>query len=525
MNIDEDIKDKFKYIGQTHNIDNTKLNNLLEIIREFIIKKELIIYGGIAIDYALRLKGNKIYSDYEHPDFDVFSSNHTGDCHEIVDKLYAMGYRNVSAIRAKHPQTMRVRCDFLSILDISYVPKSVFEKLPILKYNGVAFIDPIYQRMDMHLSLCLPFSGFPENITWRWDKDIKRFNILNKYYPARIYLNKKIKLVGNKYNTPKMLKSNNMNIRPKFIKLEADLSVLPTFIAKNRYEPLLAISGFGAYAIIRQSLEDTATLLNIKLKTTIPKLEIQFSEKLILEVPDISPELNNINFVTYKYLEVIDLLKNEEHLTRYNAYLDINFEYIHFKNIIISSTEHLLLSALFINYFLNDGNSSGEGGENGDKKGIYVTSIQHLLLYFLFQFHITKYTIYIEYYIHTLNIIFAAEQMFQSIYTKIDNEEDKIQLMKIFNNSLFAPVISTFGNSNISISHIIQEGRKILEFHDEDNIPDILGFKDINYKDVMDLPNNINTNKKEKDLSYLNNSLFKRDGNKVKNAIKKKFFD
>jgi hypothetical protein len=338
MNIDEDIKDKFKYIGQTHNIDNTKLNNLLEIIREFIIKKELIIYGGVAIDYALRLKGNKIYSDYEHPDFDVFSSNHTGDCHEIVDKLYAMGYRNVSAIRAKHPQTMRVRCDFLSILDISYVPKSVFEKLPILKYNGVAFIDPIYQRMDMHLSLCLPFSGFPENITWRWDKDIKRFNILNKYYPARIYLNKKIKLVGNKYNTPKMLKSNNMNIRPKFIKLEADLSILPTLIAKNRHEPLLAISGFGAYAIIRQSLEDTAKLLNIKLKTTIPKLEIQFSEKLILEVPDISPELNNINFVTYKYLEVIDLLKNEEHLTRYNAYLDINFEYIHFKNIIISST-------------------------------------------------------------------------------------------------------------------------------------------------------------------------------------------
>uniref|UniRef100_A0A6C0I246 Poly(A) polymerase catalytic subunit domain-containing protein n=1 Tax=viral metagenome TaxID=1070528 RepID=A0A6C0I246_9ZZZZ len=515
-----DIDDKFKYIGQTHNVDNTKLNNLLEIIREFIIKKELIIYGGVAIDYALRLKGNKIYSDYEHPDFDVFSSNHTGDCHEIVDKLYAMGYRNVSAIRAKHPQTMRVRCDFLSILDISYVPKSVFEKLPILKYNGIAFIDPIYQRMDMHLSLCLPFSGFPENITWRWAKDIKRFNILNKYYPARIYLNKKIKLVGNKYNTPKMLKNNNMAIRSKFIKLEIDLSILPPFITNNRHESSLAIAGFGAYAIIRQSLEDVAELLNFKLKTTIPKLDIQFSKtKLILEIPDISPELNNIHFATYKYLEVIDLLKHEEHLTRYNAYLDINFEYIHFKNIIIASTEHLLLSALFINYFLNSGSDSG------DKKGIYITSIQHLLLHFLFQFHITKYTIYIEYYIHTLNIISAAEQMFQAIYTKINNEEDKISLMKIFNNSPFAPVISTFGNSNIAISHIIQEGKKILEFHDEANIPDILGFKDINYKDAMNLPNNINTNKKEKDLSYLNNALFKRDGNKVKNAIKKTFFD
>jgi hypothetical protein len=511
--------DRFKYIGQTHNIDNAKLTNLMEIIREFIIKKELIVYGGVAIDYALRLKGDKIYSDYEHPDFDVFSPNHTTDCHEIVDKLYAMGYRNVSAIRAKHAQTMRVRCDFLSILDISYVPKSVFEKLPILKYNRVAFIDPIYQRMDMHLSLCLPFNEFPENITWRWDKDIKRFNILNKYYPAKIYLNKKIQLVGNKYNRPHTLKSNNVAIRPKFIKLKIDLSLLPPFVTKNRHESLLAITGFGAYAIMRQALEDIAQLLNIRLKTTIPKLEIKISKNnLILEVPDIGPKLNNINFITYKYLEVIDLLKHEEHLTRYHAYLDINFEYIHFKNIIISSTENLLLSALFINYFLNEEDSV-------DKNGIYVASIQHVLLYFLFQFHITKYTIYIEYYIHTLNIISTAEQIFKSIQTKINNEEDKIKLMKIFNNSIFAPVISTFGNSNMSTSYIIQEGRKILEFHDENNIPDILGFKDINYKDIMDLPNNINTNKKERNLSYLNNSLFNRDGNKAKDAIKRKFFD
>lgn len=523
--------DRFKYISQTHNIDNEKMTNLMKIIREFIIKKELILYGGLAIDYALRLKGDKLYNDYEHPDFDVFSPNHVEDCQEIVDKLYSMGFRNVIAIRAMHPQTMRVRCDFLYILDISYIPNSVFKKIPILKYNGIAFVDPIYQMMDMHLSLCFPFSGFPENVTFRWSKDIKRFNLINKYYPPNIYLNNGRKLIGNKTSRPRSLNADNRHIKPKFIKLEANLEILPPFVVENRHESLLAITGFGAYAIIRNSLDTIAELLNINLKTTIPKLDIQFSKdfkKLFLEVPDVEGR-NNINFITYKYISVIDMIKNEEHIERYKPYLDINFEYIHFKNITISSTENSLISALFINHCLNT--------KDGEKRGIYVASIQHVLLYFLFQFHITDYKIYIQYYIYTLKIISIAEKIFHYIIDKIDNAanaenitELKSKVMKIFNNSLFAPIISTFGNSNLSTTYIIQEGKKILDFHDEGNIPDILGLKDINFEDIMDLPNNVKPNgtskfEKKNTKTFLNNILFNKDGTKAKNTIKNKIFD
>lgn len=539
--------DRFKYVAQTHNVDNEKLTNLMKIVREFIIKKELILYGGLAIDYALRLKGDKIYDDYEHPDFDVFSPNHVEDCQEIVDKLYSMGFRNVIAIRAMHPQTMRVRCDFLYILDISYIPNTVFKKIPILKYNGITIVDPIYQMMDMHLSLCFPFSGFPENVTFRWGKDIKRFNIINKQYPPSTYLNNGRKLIGNKISKPRALHADNKNIKPKFIKLEVDLSTLPPFVVEDKHNALLAITGFGAYAIIRNSLDTIAKLFNINLKTTIPKLDIQFSKdfkKLSLEVPDIEGH-NNINFITYKYISVINMIKNKERIERYKAYLDINFEYIHFKNIIISSTENSLISALFINHCLNETNS--------EKKGIYVVSIQHVLLYFLFQFHITDYNIYIQYYINTLKMITIAEKIFHSIIDKIDSDdaladkngddaladknELKLKVMKIFNNSLFAPVISTFGNSNLSTTYIIQEGKKILDFHDEGNIPDIIGLKDINFEDIMNLPNNVkpsgtskfssngekNTNVHKK--SFLNNILFNKDGTRAKNDIKNKFFD
>jgi hypothetical protein len=49
-----------------------------QIVRDFIISRERILYGGTAIDYALRLKGEKIYPDdrLDAPDFDFFSPTH-----------------------------------------------------------------------------------------------------------------------------------------------------------------------------------------------------------------------------------------------------------------------------------------------------------------------------------------------------------------------------------------------------------------------------------------------------------------
>lgn len=64
---------KYRLIAQKREANAVEIEAALEVVREFIIKKKLILYGGIAIDYALHLKGSSIYPEGERPDFDMFS--------------------------------------------------------------------------------------------------------------------------------------------------------------------------------------------------------------------------------------------------------------------------------------------------------------------------------------------------------------------------------------------------------------------------------------------------------------------
>lgn len=158
----------------------------IEIVKEFIIDKGLILYGGTAIDFALRLFGDKIYPDsmLQVPDLDFFSPQAIKDSYELADILYKAGYQSVRAINALHTTTMKVDLvDNHYIADISYVPDEIFNKLPTLEYAGMKIIHPNYQKIDMHLSLCFPYANAPkESVFERWEKDMKRLAKLEEYY-------------------------------------------------------------------------------------------------------------------------------------------------------------------------------------------------------------------------------------------------------------------------------------------------------------------------------------------------------
>ena len=64
--------------AQKLDADGVMVDRALDIVREFIVERGLILFGGTAIDYALRLKGSKIYPDEQRPDFD-FSALSCGD--------------------------------------------------------------------------------------------------------------------------------------------------------------------------------------------------------------------------------------------------------------------------------------------------------------------------------------------------------------------------------------------------------------------------------------------------------------
>lgn len=181
------LKKQYECMKLRHDPMYTDQVRACEIVKEFIIKYKLIVYGGTAIDYVLRLHGDKIYPDdvLAIPDLDFYSPTNVDHAYMLADILYKEGWEESRAINALHMLTMKV--DIGSnhfIADISYVPPSIYNYLPTIEYNGMRCIHPDYQRIDSHSALSFPYDSPPREVVFaRWEKDIKRFNLLNLYYP------------------------------------------------------------------------------------------------------------------------------------------------------------------------------------------------------------------------------------------------------------------------------------------------------------------------------------------------------
>jgi len=156
------------------------------MVTTFIKEKNLILYGGLSIDYAVRLKGDKLYPENQPPDLDFYSPDNVKHAYEMADRLYDVGFTDARAINATNIGTMRNDIgDNHFVSDISYIPQGIFDKLPWIDYNGIRIIHPLFQRVDIHSSLSFPFDNAPREVIFaRWQKDIDRFNLLNKHYPV-----------------------------------------------------------------------------------------------------------------------------------------------------------------------------------------------------------------------------------------------------------------------------------------------------------------------------------------------------
>ena len=161
------------------------INKALEITKEFIITRKLIMTGGTAIDMALRLKGDRLYSNSKQPDYDLYSSDNINDAYELGSILCKNGLINVSCINAFHLTTMAVRVDFVNVADFTYCPDTVLKRMPTLKYGKFTIVHPHWQMIDQHSALSFPYTNPGKEVIFqRWEKDMKRYNMLHKHYPV-----------------------------------------------------------------------------------------------------------------------------------------------------------------------------------------------------------------------------------------------------------------------------------------------------------------------------------------------------
>lgn len=177
-------KKKYELIAFKHNIWKDDLKTAYDIVESYIKEKSRILFGGMAIDMALRLKGKKLYDDDALPDYDFLSPENAEDAYAIGYLLYKKGLKNVDVVNAFHIYTMKVRVGFSVVADIGYIPKHMFDRLPTLEYQGFRFIHPHYQYIDQHISLCNPYVRAPdETVFRRWEKDMIRHDVLFAEYP------------------------------------------------------------------------------------------------------------------------------------------------------------------------------------------------------------------------------------------------------------------------------------------------------------------------------------------------------
>jgi hypothetical protein len=187
MSLKKHDSDFYKNLVNVRNAEYDTIMSALSIVRTFIEDRGLIIVGGMAIDFALKLKGSSIYTDEEVPDYDFYSPTHTDHAYELGTILCDAGFKNISCVPAMHITTMRVRVDFVVVADITYCPNCLYKTIPTLDYKKLRVIHPYFQMMDQHRALSIPYENPGMEVMFhRWVKDMKRYDLLYKYYPVTV---------------------------------------------------------------------------------------------------------------------------------------------------------------------------------------------------------------------------------------------------------------------------------------------------------------------------------------------------
>jgi hypothetical protein len=162
-------------------VNSEEVKKIINIVENFIKKKNLICYGGTAINNILPKEDQFYNKDVEIPDYDFFTLNALEDAKELSDIYFKEGFTDVEAKSGQHHGTFKVYVNYMPIADLTNIPKEIFYALKkdSLRVAGILYAPPNFLRMSMYLELSRPAGD-----TSRWEKVLKRLTILNKHYPV-----------------------------------------------------------------------------------------------------------------------------------------------------------------------------------------------------------------------------------------------------------------------------------------------------------------------------------------------------
>lgn len=159
-------------------------NKIVDIIHDFLKQKKRKIYGGYALNLLLIRRNPKlaIYDDDVHPDIDFYSPDPLDDLISLCNILYDKGF-SVEGREALHKETYKIYVNREDYVDISYVPKNIYNRLPFIEFKGLTLIHPSFMKIDYMRIFTDPIGSYQ----FKFEKRIDRFRTLDKQYPAIKY--------------------------------------------------------------------------------------------------------------------------------------------------------------------------------------------------------------------------------------------------------------------------------------------------------------------------------------------------
>lgn len=154
---------------------------IISIIESYIKEHQLIVYGGNAQNLAIKKIDPKgvFYDNKDVHDYDVYSFDPINDAINLTKQIFKAGFKNILAIEAIHVETYSIKYYGTALCDFSYMPKYVFDNLPILSVDGFKIVNAYLAYIDFMRMFNDPLTSS----SFRWSKNFERFNMMQKYYP------------------------------------------------------------------------------------------------------------------------------------------------------------------------------------------------------------------------------------------------------------------------------------------------------------------------------------------------------
>ena len=163
-------------------IDET-ITRIFEILEAYIIKKNLLLYGGFAINAILPEYAKFYDPKHEIPDYDIYSPTPLEDAIDLVDVFFENGFKDVETRAGVHYMTYKIFVNSITVADLTILDKSIFDNLQreAIVINRIHYCPVNFLRRNIYKELSQPKGDIQ-----RWEKIYKRLNKINQSFPVDV---------------------------------------------------------------------------------------------------------------------------------------------------------------------------------------------------------------------------------------------------------------------------------------------------------------------------------------------------